>query len=61
MALTLPPAAAQPDVIIVNADSQDYSKQTGRMTAEGNVKVSYQDTTGQGPGDDDAEKRGRQS
>lgn len=35
--------------IIIVSDSQDYSKETGRLTAFGNVKIFYQDTVGIGP------------
>ncbi|RTL37011.1 MAG: hypothetical protein EKK48_25105 [Candidatus Melainabacteria bacterium] len=32
----------------IDSDAQDYSKDTGRMAAQGNVKVRYGDTTGVG-------------
>jgi len=35
--------------IIITSDSQDYSQESGKLAAEGNVKVLYQDTTGSGP------------
>ncbi len=43
--------AQQPkeDVIVITSDSQDYSRETGRMSANGNVRVFYQDTIGAGP------------
>lgn len=37
------------DVVIITSDSQDYSRETGRMSANGNVKVFYQDVIGAGP------------
>jgi lipopolysaccharide assembly outer membrane protein LptD (OstA) len=37
------------DIVIITSDTQDFSKQTGRMSATGNVRVLYQDTTGSGP------------
>lgn len=37
------------DSFIIVSDSQDYSKDSGRMSADGNVKVYYQDTVGYGP------------
>lgn len=37
------------DTILVVSDAQDYSKETGFMSADGNVKVYYQDTIGLGP------------
>jgi len=40
---------AADDTIFVLSDSQDYSKETGRMAADGNVKVYYQNTVGVGP------------
>jgi lipopolysaccharide assembly outer membrane protein LptD (OstA) len=40
---------AKDDVVIITSDSQDYSRETGRMTANGNVRVVYQDITGAGP------------
>ncbi|MBI2810482.1 MAG: hypothetical protein HYX67_06620 [Candidatus Melainabacteria bacterium] len=33
----------------IDSDAQDYSKDSGRMAAQGNVKVRYGDTTGVGP------------
>ena len=33
----------------ISSDSQDYSKDTNRLSANGNVRVYYQDTVGQGP------------
>jgi lipopolysaccharide export system protein LptA len=35
--------------ILVLSDAQDYSKDSGRMAADGNVHVYYEDTTGMGP------------
>jgi lipopolysaccharide export system protein LptA len=45
------PAAAEPkeDVVVITSDTQDYSRETGRMTANGNVRVFYQDIIGAGP------------
>ncbi len=37
------------DPIIVVSDAQDMNQNTGKMTAEGNVRVYYQDMTGAGP------------
>ncbi len=37
------------DTITITSDSQDYSEETGRTDAEGNVRVYYQDTVGRGP------------
>jgi lipopolysaccharide export system protein LptA len=37
------------DPIIITSDAQDYSQDTRRMSAEGNVRVYYQDTVGMGP------------
>lgn len=37
------------DIIIITSETQDYSKQTGRMSAIGSVRVYYQDTVGLGP------------
>jgi lipopolysaccharide export system protein LptA len=37
------------DIVIITSETQDFSKQTGRMSATGNVRVLYQDTTGSGP------------
>jgi lipopolysaccharide export system protein LptA len=37
------------DIVIITSDTQDFSKQSGRMSATGNVRVIYQDTTGSGP------------
>jgi lipopolysaccharide export system protein LptA len=36
------------DPVVIISDSQDYSPENGRVTAEGNVRVRYQDTTGIG-------------
>jgi lipopolysaccharide export system protein LptA len=33
----------------IDSDAQDYSKDSGRMAAQGNCKVRYGDTTGIGP------------
>jgi lipopolysaccharide export system protein LptA len=35
--------------IFILSDSQDYNKQTGRICADGNVKVYYEDSVGLGP------------
>lgn len=35
--------------IVIFSDSQDYSESTGRSTADGNVKLFYQDTIGVAP------------
>jgi lipopolysaccharide export system protein LptA len=37
------------DPIYITSDAQDYSKDSGRMTAEGNVRVFYGEATGAGP------------
>lgn len=37
------------DTILIVSDAQDYSKESSKMTADGNVKVYYQDTVGVGP------------
>ena len=37
------------DPIIVVSDTQDMNQTTGKMTAEGNVRVYYQDMMGAGP------------
>lgn len=37
------------DVITIYSDSQDMSQDTGRITADGNVRMFYQDTSGIGP------------
>ena len=37
------------DIVIITSDGQDYSKETGRMTAVGGVKVYYEDLVGVGP------------
>jgi lipopolysaccharide export system protein LptA len=37
------------DVVLITSDSQDYSRETGRMTANGNVRVFYQNIIGAGP------------
>lgn len=41
------PPAEEP--VIITSDAQDYSPDTGRLSAEGNVRVYYQDTVGIGP------------
>ena len=43
------PAAPEEETIFITSDAQDYSKESGKMTATGNVKVYYQDTIGAGP------------
>ncbi|MBA3992210.1 MAG: hypothetical protein C0469_01695 [Cyanobacteria bacterium DS2.3.42] len=43
------PEPAQADPIVIFSDSQDYSENTGRSTADGNVKLFYQDTIGVAP------------
>lgn len=45
----LVPQPAQEDPIVIFSDSQDYSENTGRSTADGNVKLFYQDTIGVAP------------
>lgn len=35
--------------IMITSDAQDYTKDTGRISADGNVHVKYGDTTGIGP------------
>ncbi|PWT97967.1 MAG: hypothetical protein C5B53_07290 [Candidatus Melainabacteria bacterium] len=40
---------ADDDTVLIVSEAQDYSKETGLMTADGNVKVYYQDTVGMGP------------
>lgn len=35
--------------VIITSDSQDYSKLTGRVSADGNVHVYYEDMVGMGP------------
>jgi len=42
------PAENEPPIVIFS-DAQDYSEQTGRCTADGNVKLFYQDTVGVAP------------
>lgn len=37
------------DPIVIFSDSQDYSENTGRSTADGNVRLFYQDTIGVAP------------
>jgi lipopolysaccharide export system protein LptA len=37
------------DTILVVSDAQDYTRDSGRMLADGNVHVYYQDTVGLGP------------
>jgi lipopolysaccharide transport protein LptA len=51
MAATISSGAkpAQDETILINSDSQDYSKETGRLSADGNVRIYYQDTVGAGP------------
>jgi lipopolysaccharide transport protein LptA len=55
IAFDAPPAMAassksgETETIIITSDSQDYSKDTNRLSANGNVKVYYQDTVGSGP------------
>lgn len=39
----------QTEPIVIFSDSQDYSESTGRSTADGNVKLFYQDTIGVAP------------
>lgn len=39
----------QEDKVIITSDTQDYSRETGRMSANGNVRVFYQDVIGAGP------------
>lgn len=49
-AATIPGAGeVKDDVVIITSDSQDYSRDTGRMTATGNVRVMYQNVVGAGP------------
>ncbi len=42
-------AKANTEVITIFSDSQDMSQDNGRITADGNVKMFYQDTSGVGP------------
>lgn len=42
-------APVKPDIIYIVSDSQDYSKETGRTAADGDVHVQYQDMVGLGP------------
>jgi lipopolysaccharide export system protein LptA len=42
-------AATKEEDILVLSDAQDYSKDSGRMAADGNVHVYYEETTGMGP------------
>jgi lipopolysaccharide export system protein LptA len=42
-------ASSEEETIIITSDAQDYAKESGKMTATGNVKVYYQDTIGAGP------------
>jgi len=42
-------SAADDDSIYVLSDAQDFNQNTGKMDADGNVKVYYQDTIGVGP------------
>jgi lipopolysaccharide export system protein LptA len=39
----------QDDVVVITSDAQDYSKDSNRMSANGNVHVYYQDMVGAGP------------
>ncbi len=51
-AIAAPTATVQQnseDPIIVVSDSQDMNQNTGKMSAEGNVRVYYQDMIGAGP------------
>lgn len=48
-AATIYGAPGKEEVIIITSDSQDYSKDTGRISADGNVKVRYGEITGSGP------------
>lgn len=41
--------SAKEDVVIITSDTQDYSRETGRMSANGNVRVFYQNVVGAGP------------
>ncbi len=43
------PSNNDDDNIIVLSDSQDMNQNTGKMSAEGNARVYYQDTLGVGP------------
>lgn len=42
-------AMSNEDPVIVVSDAQDINQNTGKMSAEGNVKVYYQDMMGAGP------------
>lgn len=42
-------AELQEEAIVITSDSQDLSQDSGRITANGNVHVYYDDTTGIGP------------
>jgi lipopolysaccharide export system protein LptA len=37
------------DVVVITSDTQDYSRETGRLTANGNVRVFYQNVIAAGP------------
>ncbi len=37
------------ETVLILSDAQDFNKENGRMQADGNVHVYYQDTTGVGP------------
>jgi len=37
------------EILLLNSDAQDYSKDTGRITAQGNVHMKYGEITGYGP------------
>lgn len=48
--ISAPPADGKStEPILIFSDSQDYSENSGKVTAEGNVRVEYQGMTGVGP------------
>lgn len=49
VAATTGGAGTEEDKILISSDTQDYSRETGRMTANGNVRVFYKDLIGAGP------------
>lgn len=42
-------SATKDEYIYINSDTQDYSKENGRLSARGRVKVAYQEMSGMGP------------
>jgi lipopolysaccharide export system protein LptA len=41
--------AGKDDVVVITSESQEYTKDGGRMAANGNVRVYYEDMMGAGP------------